>query len=173
MPTKYREKIVYHGDEFVIERKFPDKQKPHEYFPISNWGFVKSLTAIAIVKRETENLESLDEPSNLTFYEVEISFEVLETPLARPIYLKSEQGRKILNEGLNHYETYSSIWIKNAENGQLHNATFENSEGFPYSLVKVSKTKAKRIPFARAKELLDSGQLVGIFRDKELTEAIV
>lgn len=173
MPIKYYEKIVYHEDQFVIERKFQDKQKPNEYLPLSSQGFVKGLTAIAIIRRESENLESLDEPQNLTFYEVALSFEVLETPLAKPIYLKSEQTRKILSEGLKHYETYTSIWIKNVESGQLHSAQLENLEGFPYSLVKVSKSKAKRIPFARAKELLDSGQLVGIFRDRELNEAIV
>jgi hypothetical protein len=173
MPTKYYEKIVYHEDQFVIERRFPDKQKPSEYLPLSSLGFVKSLTAIAIIKRFSENLESLEEPQNLTFYEVTLSFEVLETPLARPIYLKAEQSHKILSESLRHVETYTSIWIKNAENGQLHSAQLENVSGFPYSMISVKKSRPKRIPFAKAKELLDSGVLVGIFRDKELSEQLI
>ena len=157
-----------------MRRRFPDKmQKPDEFYPLENYGFVKTLSTIGIIKRETENLESLDEPSNVTFYEVGIEFSVLETPLAKPIYLKSEQTRKILNESLNHFETYVSVWIKNVETGQLHNAQPENLEGFPYSLVKVTKSRPKRIPFARAKELLDSGQLIGIFNDKELSEQVV
>lgn len=174
MPTRFYEKIVFKDAEYVMRRHFPaNMRKPDEYFPLSNYGFTKNLTAIAIVKRETENLESLDEPSNVTFYEVALSFDVLETPFAKPIYLKAEKTRKILAETLEHFETYTTVWIKNVETGQLNNAQPENLEGFPYSLVKVTKSRAKRINFERAKELLDSGQLIGIFRDKELSEQVI
>jgi hypothetical protein len=173
MVTKYTEKIAFRDGEFQIERRFPDKTKKHEFFPISQWGFEKNITAMAIVKRETENLESLDEPSNVTFYEVAISYEVLESPLARSIVLKAEKIRKILNEGLNHYETYTVVAIKDLRTGILSQAQPENLEGFPYSMVKVSRSRPKRIEFARAKELLDSGELIGIFNDKELREQVI
>ena len=173
MVTKYTEKIVYHENEFVIERRFPDKRKPKEYFPISQWGFTKEITAFAIVKREVENVEDLEQPSNVVFYEISINYSVLETPLAKSIYLKSEKVRKILNESLNHYEVYSVVSIKDLQSGILSQAQPENLEGFPYSMVKVSKSRPKRIDFARAKELLDSGELIGIFRDRELSEQVI
>jgi hypothetical protein len=173
MVIKYTEKIAFKNGEFQVERRFPDKRKPHEFFPISQWGFAKNITTMAIVKRFSENLESLDEPSNVTFYEIALSYEVLESPLAKSIVLKAEKVRKILNESLNHYEVYTVVSIKDLRTGILSQAQPENLEGFPYSMVKVSKSRPKRVDFARAKELLDSGELIGIFNDKELREQVV
>jgi len=173
MTTKHVEKIVYHDGNFAVERRFRDKRKPLEYLPVSEWGFEKNITAMALVKRETENLESLDEPSNVTFYEIALSYSVIDLPLAKSIFVKTEKTRKILSESLRHFETYTCVFIKDMETGILHSAQSENCSGFPFSMVNVSKSKAKRIPFARAKELLDSGELIGVFRDRELKEQVV
>ncbi|MCJ7425357.1 hypothetical protein MUP01_13995 [Candidatus Bathyarchaeota archaeon] len=170
---RYIERIVFKDDNFMIERSFPDKQKPHEFLPVSEWHFVKNCCAIALVKRQTENLESLDEPSNVTFYEIAVSFDVADLPISRSIYLKTEQTKKIISENLRVSETYTRVYVKNLENGILQEAQFEDSESFPFNVVKVSKSRPKRVTYERAKELLKSGQLLGIFNDKELSEVLV
>ena len=173
MATKHVEKIVFHDGNFAVERRFRDKKKPVEYLPVSTWGFEKNVTSFALVKRESENLESLDEPSNVVFYEIALSYSVVDLPLAKSIFVKTEKTRKILSESLKHFETYTVVFVKDMETGILHSAQAENCSGFPFSMVNVSKSRAKRVDYARAKELLDSGVLIGVFRDKELKEQVV
>ena len=183
MSEGYSEQLVYREDKYQVKRTYAHidlktKQlvvaKAVEYFPLENfaegspWYATKNVTATVLIRHETENLDDIEEPVKATFYEQTIKFEVIDSPISKPIYLKTEQIRKILSQALEQYEHYRQIYIKNFETGQLNVAQTENSEGFPYSVVRVSKSKPKRIGFERAKELLDSGTVLGIFADKDL-----
>jgi hypothetical protein len=175
--TSYSEVVVFKDDQYQIQRTYRDsrtKGKEYEYFPVSQWNLTKHISGpIAIVKRETENLESLDEPTNVAFYEIALSFDVQETnPLSKPIFLVSGQIKKVLNEALRHYEFYEQVYIRNLDTTETFVAQTETEEIFPYSVVTITKGKAKRISFERAKEILDSGHCFGIFADKNLEKRL-
>lgn len=175
--TKYSEVVVYKDDQYQIQRTYQDsktKVREYEYFPVSQWNLTKHISGpIAIIKRETENLDSLDEPTNVTFYEIALSFDVQEeNPLSKPIYLVSGQIKKIISEALRHYELYEQIYIRNLDVGETFVAQTETEQIFPYSIITVTKSKAKRISFERAKEILDSGHCFGVYADKNLEKRL-
>ena len=175
MTIKFSERIVYKDETYQIERSFPDKRKPHEYFPVSSWGLTKSTSSTAIVKRELENSEDLDNPSNIALYEIPITWTVLENnPLAKAIFLVHGDFKKVLDEGLRHYEFYDVVFVKYLGNGiETREAQLQNSGDFPFSMVTVTKGKPKRIPLDRAKLLIASKTCLGVYTSKDLTELIV
>lgn len=179
----FTEVIVFREDKYQIKRTYshidPKTRqlvviKAVEYIPLdsmpstSPWYATKSVTATVLIRHETEDLDDIENLVKAVFYEQTIDFDVIDSPISKPIYLKTEQTRKILSQALEQYEVYRMVYIKNLDTGQLNVAVTENSEGFPYSVVKVTKSKPKRVKFERAKELLDSGTVYGIFADKDL-----
>jgi hypothetical protein len=170
----YSERVVFKNDLYQIERKFPDKRKPVVLLPIESWGFSKETSSIAIVKRELENANDLENPSNIVLYEIPITWTVLDNPNAKSIFLKHGEFTKIINEDLKYREFFDVVRIFVLDNrGENHEAQLMNTSEFPFSMVSVKKGKAKRITLEEGKILMSGKKCLGIFTSKDLVEVFV
>ena len=172
----YTEQIVFKDGEFKIERYYGNPKSPvktYEYLPIETWDFVKHVDSSVLIIRTVENVEDIDQPQTALFYEMPLTFDVVDTPISKYVFLKTEKIRKIIAESLKTYEEYTMVYIRNLESSQTIMSQPDNTEGFPFSVIKVTRGKAKKITKEEADELVRSGKLYGIFADKDLTKRIV
>jgi hypothetical protein len=173
----YSEQIVFKDGEFKIEMTIGDPRsisKKYEYYPLETWNFVKKVETSVLIIKLVENNEDPDpdQPNNAYFYEMPLTFEVLDTPIAKHVYLKVERIRRIINEALKTIEETEMVYVRNLETSMTIMSQPDNCEGTLLSFVKVTRGKAKRITKEKADEIVKSGKYYAMFADVKLEKRI-
>jgi hypothetical protein len=151
--------------------------KEVEWFPLSHWGFAKSLKTTVIVFRVFEKRD-ITKKQELVYYALPVTYSIRDHPKAKDLYLKS--GERIAVQYVGRRKTirrkYSTINLREIRTERSHpiNTLLQDElpDNYPFSYLDIKLGKGKEISKERVELLVQSGQVMRI-TDEDLKRRVV